>query len=403
MSHHFSGSGRRAASAVVLAAVLAFTGSGAPSITPSATEATAAVLATSRLTSRVNDSWLRNGETFWLSGTLSVSGASAGGRTIRIQQRTPGTRAWTTVGTTTTNRSGWFQLRMRPKAVRDFRALFAGTSTVGASSSPVRRVSFTPAPRTNAGRVESMGSHIGSPRTPLRRVTRVVSFRDFTKGRLVTVSNSRTRTWWVSGRILSIYKNRGGPQGSLGVPTQDARCGLVWGGCVQGFSKGVVYANARGDAAVSNLTGRRGEAIAAARSQVGYQIRYSGGPNRSKYNTWIGTTNPWCSFVISWAFAASGNRSLVPQSGSYGGYERGVRAMMPTGSKPRVGALAIVSYVDSRAPSHTQFVVDWSPTQIKVIHGNTGGNGLFGPGVRGVAEQWVPRSSRILYYGYPRY
>jgi len=92
----------------------------------------------------------------------------------------------------------------------------------------------------------------------------------------------------------------------------------------------------------------------------------------------------------------------VPQSTSWTAYRDAVRRRLPTGSTPRVGALAFVSYVASGEASHVMFVVQVDGSRIKVIHGNTGGAGTIPSGWRGVAEQWVAES-QVLYYAYPRY
>jgi hypothetical protein len=215
------------------------------------------------------------------------------------------------------------------------------------------------------------------------------------------------RTWWVHGGVLGEYRQRGGATGRLGAPVMDPLCGLVRGGCVQRFEGGVLYTNTDGDEALTGLTGVRGEAVAAARSQVGYAVRYDADNGarydwHSKYNVWARTNAPWCGLFQSWFFKASGHASLVPQSTSWTAYRDAVRRRLPTGSTPRVGALAFVSYVASGEASHVMFVVQVDGSRIKVIHGNTGGAGTIPSGWRGVAEQWVAES-QVLYYAYPRY
>jgi len=370
---------------------------------PAGAPALAAAVRTSAISGGASDRVLRKGETFWFTGRLTIGGSRAADRTVVLQQRVPGSSGWRTIRSTRTNRDGWFGFTLRPDAVRDYRARFAGTSTARSDQTGAHRVSFTATSRSLASRADQIGGRLGRATSGVRKVSANVSFRSYANGRLVSVAGRATRTWWVRGDILDTYLAQGGVGGRLGLPTQDARCGLAWGGCVQRFTKGVVYENSRGHTGVSRVGGLQGEVIAAARSQVGYSVRYSGGPNRSRFNTWMGNSNPWCSFLISWAFAGSGNRSLAPQSGRFGDFARAVRTTMPTGSKPRVGAIAVLSYLDSGAPSHAQYVVDWSSSsRIKVIHGNTGGFGTFPSGVRGVAEQWVG-TGRVLYYGYPRY
>jgi len=376
---------------------------------PSGAVATAVVaesLKPSRVTGRVTESWIRKGETFWFSGSLTVGGSPASGRSVKIHHRAPGSSRWSLLTTVTTNQDGWFQARVRPGAVREYRAYFPKTSTSSGSWTSPLKVAFTSRARSNASRADALGSRIGKATTALRSAGSGVYHRSFTKGMLVTVKGQTTRTWWVHGGILAAYKNRGGPGGSLGHPIQDARCGLVWGGCVQRFSKGVVYANAKGAKGVTTTTGRRGEVVAAARSQVGYRVKAQYGTSRylyySKYNAWNQSNTAWCGIFQSWAFAASGNGNLVPQSKTFGAYLDGVRRTLPRGSTPRVGALGFVSYVASGEPSHVMYIVGWNSTHVRVVHGNTTGLGALPAGTRGVLEQSIPRS-QILFYAYPRY
>jgi hypothetical protein len=354
----------------------------------------------------VSDDRPRKGETIWVSGRLVIGGSGASGRQVVVQARGRGTTTWSKIATLRTSSTGRYSLRLRPGLSREYRTIFRATDTVAGSRSVVRQAFLVRKARTNASRAEVMGSKIGTPQTRLRRVSSSVAYRSFSSGMLVTVSRTTTRTWWVQGGILQEYLRRGGPGGSLGVPRQDARCRLLWGGCVQRFSKGVVYVNSQGGRAVTSVKGRKGEVIAAARSQVGYTVRRQYDSSRyvyhSKFNDWKNSTSPWCGIFQSWAFAASGNGGLVPQSKYWVRYRDTVRRTLPLGSTPRVGALAFVSYVASGEPSHTMLVVDKRPGEIRVIHGNTTGAGTLPRGTRGVLEQWV-RESQVLYYAYPRY
>lgn len=364
--------------------------------------------APSALTAGVQERRLRKGETFWLFGRLTVRGSAAPGRTVVVQKKRMNESGWRTVGTDTTNRSGRYSVRIRAGAVYEYRALYRGSATTASSWTPRIGVSLTAADRTMTSRAQQMGKGIGEPTSRLRRVTSSVVSRSYEKGILVKVTRSgRARTWWVHGGILTRYRANGGAAGRLGAPVMDPLCGLTRGGCVQRFEGGVLYANADGARALTGLTGVRGEVVAAARSQVGYAVRHDphNGPRydwHSKYNVWAHTNAPWCGLFQSWFFKASGHASLVPQSTSWTAYRDAVRRRLPTGSTPRVGALAFVSYVASGEASHVMFVVQVDGSRIKVIHGNTGGAGTIPSGWRGVAEQWVAES-QVLYYAYPRY
>jgi hypothetical protein len=360
----------------------------------------------SSLSAFLTDDRPRLGETIWISGKLLIGGSGGADRKVVVQSRAPGNVGWNVVATVPTSISGRYSLRMRPTLSREYRVIFRQTPTVQGASSPIRTTALVRQTRTNQSRAEVLGSKLGQPTTGLRRATPTVTYRSFSNGMLVTVDRDSTRTWWVHTGILSEYKKRGGPGGSMGVPTEDARCGLVWEGCVQRFTGGVIYANGAGARGVTHVTKRRGEVIAAARSQVGYTVkrRTSGSLYEyySKFNAWKSSNSPWCGIFQSWSFAASGNHRLVPQSKQWIDFRDTVRRQLPTGGTPRVGALAFVSYLASGAPSHTMLVVDTRPGEIRVIHGNTTGLGALPAGTRGVLEQWV-RESQVLYYAYPRY
>lgn len=376
----------------------------APRVAPHV--ATAA--APSALTAGVHERRLRKGETFWMFGRLTVGGSPARGRAVVVQKKRMNESSWRTVGTDTTNRSGRYSVRIRAGAVYEYRALYRGSAGTRSSWTPRIGVGLTTADRTMTSRARQMGNGIGKPTSGLRQVTRSVVTRSYEKGILVKVTRSgRARTWWVHGGVLGEYRRHGGAAGRLGAPVADPLCGLVRGGCVQRFEGGVLYTNTDGDEALTGLTGVRGEVVAAARSQVGYTVRYDAGNGarydwHSKYNAWARTNAPWCGLFQSWFFKAAGHASLVPQSTSWTSYRDSVRRTLPTGSTPRVGALAFVSYVASGEASHVMFVVQVDGSRIKVIEGNTGGGGTLPSGVRGVVEHWVPES-QVLYYAYPRY
>lgn len=395
------GVGAEAASRVVSADAAAGTdGAAASSVVTAA--------ARSALTGGVRERRLRKGETFWMFGRLTVGGSPARGREVVVQKKRMNRSGWSTVGADTTNRSGRYSVRVRAGAVYEYRALYRGSATARSSWTPRIGVRITTADRSMTSRARQMGPAVGRPTSGLRQVTRSVVSRSYREGILVKVTRSgRVRTWWVHGGILGEYRERGGAAGRLGAPVMDPLCGLVRGGCVQRFEGGVLYTNTDGDEALTGLTGVLGEVVAAARSQVGYAVRYDADNGarydwHSKYNVWAGTNAPWCGLFQSWFFKASGHASLVPQSTTWTRYRDAVRRTRPTGSTPRVGALAFVSYVASGEASHVMYVVQVDGSRIKVIEGNTGGGGTLPSGVRGVVERWVPES-QVLYYAYPRY
>ncbi|MFJ3407423.1 hypothetical protein [Promicromonospora sp. NPDC090134] len=407
--------------ALAVALLVPTTGAAASAAGPGATAGTApreasgttagAVATAARpsaLTGAVTERRLRKGETFWMFGRLTVGGSPARGRAVVVQKKRMDESGWRTVGTDTTNRSGRYGVPVRAGAVYEYRAIYRGSASARSSWTGRIGVGFTTADRTMTSRERQMGAAIGRPTSGHRQVTRTVVSRSYQKGILVKVTRSgRDRTWWVHGGILGEYRHLGGAKGRMGAPVMDPLCDLVRGGCVQRFEGGVLYANSDGAAAATGLKGALGEVVAAARSQVGYRVRYDGDNGSrydwySKYNVWARTNAPWCGLFQSWIFKASGHAGLVPQSTTWGAYKDSVRRKLPTGSTPRVGALAFVSYIASGAASHTMFVVQVDGSRIKVIDGNTGGGGALPSGVRGVVEHWVPES-QVLYYAYPRY
>ncbi|MGP7959871.1 CHAP domain-containing protein [Sanguibacter sp. A247] len=353
------------------------------------------------------------GERLWVAGR--VRGASSG-RSVKVQVRAEGASRWTTVSRGKTRGNGKYTLNVRPTSSGKVRVVASGggTKSRASASRSIKRVSGS---RSLASRARQLDARLGRStgarhsltkaqrtRTKVKGV-RSVSYRKHSKGMLVEVrTSSARRTWVVSGTILKRYLADDGPKGRWGVPTTDARCGLAESGCVQSFSRGTLYA-ASGDrtASSSGARGRKGEVIAAARSQVGYADRYRGtGPHTTKYNRWISSSAAWCSIFLSWAGNASGNRAGIPIERNYSSFVRSVRATLPTGSTPRAGAIAFIS---TRPPhssaNHVALVtnVTRGGRTLNVIHGNYGPGG----GRRGVTEQKWPSSYRVLFYAYPRY
>lgn len=353
------------------------------------------------------------GERLWVTG--KVSGSSAG-RSVRLQSRPDGASGWTTVSRTSTRAGGRFTLSVRPSKGGRLRVVASATRSSASATSRTVTVVRETGSRTLTKRASTLAGRVGDAtsarrtltrsqrsRTGVKNVRKVVHQR-FEKGLLVEVTTSSSRrTWLVTGTILRRYLADGGPSGRWGVPTSDARCDLAERGCVQSFAKGTLYA-AQGDrrASSSAARGRRGEVFAVARSQVGYKDRYPGvGPHTTKYNAWVGSDNAWCSIFLSWSGAAAG-QAAIPVAKSYPSFVSKVRASMPTGSKPRPGALAFVS---TRPPhseaNHVMLVTSVSADGrwLNVIHGNYGPGGGF----RGVTEQKWSTANRVKFYGYPRY
>lgn len=419
MSTFHGRSGRRAAT---LALALALTGAlvpaqaaAGPAPTTSVAHAPlASALERARVTLAVSARGrFLAGERLWVAGR--VAGESSG-RTVRVQARTGPGDPWRTVSTGRTRAGGRYTVPVRADASGELRAVASRTSRSAQSISPVREVTKVTGQRSRVSRAKLLGSRLGkatsSPkrltraqaaRTKVKGVSKVVQQR-YSKGLLVEVTTSSSRrAWLVEGKILSTYLAAGGPTGRWGVPTNDARCGLARSGCVQSFSRGTLYsANGARGATTTTARGAKGEVFAAARSQVGYKVRYDGsGKHRSRYNTWVGSRAAWCSIYLSWSAAAVGS-DAIPREKNYRAFVAEVRDTMRTGSRPRSGAIAFVSTRPPHSePNHVLLVTSVSKDgrRLQVLHGNWTPRS----GYRGVLEQTWISSNRVLFYAYPRY
>jgi hypothetical protein len=394
--------------AAALAAVAGSPGPSGATTVPGAAARTA-------LSISVSQPSVRKGERVWIAGRANPA-ASVAGATVHVERRKIGTSAWKRYTSDRASSAGRYAVTVRPSGVYEYRARVVATSTSAAATSASRTVRFSTGNRTLAARAQSLGSKVGRPtgraksltRAQVRRADRTslrsVTSRPYARGLLVKVrTTSATRTWLVSGDIRRAYEAAGGPAGRYGVPLHDARCGLLEKGCVQRFSRGTLYESADGSRATgTTVTGRRGEVIAAARSQVGYRYRYSdSSAQRTKFNAWMGNRNAWCSFLQSWASAASGNGALIPKEPRFSSFVSTVRAQMPTGQRPKVGALVFFNtYAPAGRITHVGLVTKVGRGTITVIDGNTTGN--LPPSTRGVLEREWPQS-RALLYAYPEY
>lgn len=354
------------------------------------------------------------GERLWVAGR--VKGASSG-RSVRVEVRSGSSGRWATVSKGKTRAGGRYTLHIRPQSSGKVRVVASRSGGTKAGASASRSITRVTGSRSLASKAKQLGARVGKAtgsrnkltkaqrsRTKVKAV-RSVSYRTHAKGLIVEVrTSSARRAWVVSGTILKRYLADKGPKGRWGVPTSDARCGLAESGCVQSFSRGTLYA-ASGDrkASSSGAKGRKGEVIAVARSQVGYADRYRGtGPHTTKYNRWISSSAAWCSIFLSWTGEASGGSAGIPVERNYSSFVRAVRASLPTGKKPRAGAIAFISTrAPHSEPNHVALVTEVTRggRTLNIIHGNYGPGG----GKRGVTEQKWSSSHRVLFYAYPRY
>jgi len=359
------------------------------------------------LTSSVSDTRIVKGELVWLTGSVHTrSGRAVKGAKVRVERRTA-KGSWTKVTTVRTTANGTFSVRERPEKQYFYRVRVLATDSTKKVKGPQRRVRFAVEDRTLAERADQLGSRLGAPRgaaTTTRVGTARVTHRNFAKKLLVEVAKpSSVRTWFVHGAIREAYLDAGGPDGRLGVPLADPRCGLIEGGCVQRFSGGAVYDNrSTTRATVVHGTGRRTEVLATGLSQVGFAEKRN---NTSKYNAWTGTLGqPWCAAFQSWVAAASGNPGVVPKRARLHQLMTVLRRKHPErfGAKPKVGAL--VFFDNSRdgdpEPTHIGMVLEVRKSSIVTIEGNTS-NPATGTG-RGVYRK-VRTLTHPIYYWYPEY
>ena len=355
-----------------------------------------------RLALKVSDTSPRRGEALWFVGRLLRIDYPVTGAKIVIERRAAGSKTWKKVRTATTSKSGRFTVRERTTGSASYRARVKVSGVT--ITSATRTIKARASSRSMTSRVAALGSRLGTARSGAVKSNLkgygTVVHRSYTKGVLVrTGKGKKTRTWFVNGPIRDAYMSQGGPRGKLGVPLADARCGLVESGCVQRFSGGAVYDNKNTKPTTFLGKSKAVEVLAAAKSQAGYtQKRH----NRSKYNTWMGSSTAWCSFFQSWVFAASGHKGLVSQSPRFASFLSKTRSTLKTGSKPKVGALVFFDTIsDGRvAATHVGIVARVNARTITTYEGNT--SNPKNSSQRG-AYLKTRSLGQPLYYAYPEY
>lgn len=361
-----------------------------------------------KVTFKASHTMIAKGEMVWLKGKVrTTSGKAVKGVKVRLEQRTTNGK-WRKVANVKTKANGKFVLRQRPAKRYFYRARVLASSAAKKATGPERKIRFTATPRTLAERADALGGRLGKPRgsigtTKVNKKT-TATYRDYRKMMLVEVAKpAKVRTWLVTGDIRKAYRKAGGPEGKLGVPLADPKCGLLQKGCVQRFKGGAIYDNKNTKrAAVVYGKGRRMEVLAAAKSQVGYAEKRN---NTSPYNKWTKTLGqPWCSAFQSWAAAASGNRKAIPKHARLHQLMKDLRKNAPErfGSKPKVGALVFFDNKNDgiTEPTHIGIVLKVNRSSITTLEGNTT-NPATGSG-RGVYQK-TRTLSHPIYYWYPEY
>ena len=337
-----------------------------------------------------------SGELSWIKGTAYKGGSTYKGATISIERAAVGSSTWKAIGSAKASTStGNYLYRVAPSSSYLYRAVIKGTY---ARSAPIA-IASTTSDRTLESRAASVASAIGSATgsphsissSDLPSGVNSARYQTFSSGTLIEVSrDSGVRTWVVYSKIGKSYTSQSRWAGKLGLPTRDAKCGLLEGGCVQRFTGGSVYQNDNKSSAYTAYGSVvETEIIAAAKSQVGYieQVKH-----RSKYNTWVGSNYAWCSVFMGWAAAASGNSTMVPKRDTYAQFISTLKSsgVLHYSGTPPVGAIALFDW-GSGTPSHSAIVRGHSGSYLYTVEGNTS-NGKGGS-ARGVYE----RSRHISY------
>ena len=260
--------------------------------------------------------------------------------------------------------------------------------------------------KASAGPARLSGSDLSGLKKP---AISSVRYESYAKGMLVEVTkNGNTRTWLVRGKILKKYKKAGGPEGKYGVPTGDAKCGLMEKGCLQRFTGGALYEKK----SLKRAYGQKGrtkatELLAVARSQLSYRS----GRLYSKYNKWTKSGGqPWCAAFQSWVAAASGNRKAIPKFARLYQLAPYARKNMMTFTnsskkhKPKLGTLVFFDFRNGGRgpePSHVGMVIKAKKNTVVTIEGNASRSASFNPS-RGIFIHERPRS-RVVFYAYPNW
>ncbi|GAA2239725.1 hypothetical protein GCM10010401_10300 [Rarobacter faecitabidus] len=385
-------------------------------------------------TLRVSSREAQVGERIWLAVTGLPKSATISVQQREIKKITPNQTAepggvvgpayspsgsWQKVGDSHKTTGGKAHLHVRVTGPAQYRIVVKGASpsvrTSAAASVPTFGVTKSLVVRRDESSAK-LGHAITKVRTMSKAKTRKISgagkkvtavrWQVFDEGVVVEVrKGKKVRTWLALGAIGESYRKSGGPAGSWGVPSGDAKCGLLQSGCVQTFSARTAYSSTRTKKAVTTTAkGRFGEVDAALRSWLGFKVTYAKNKN-TPIQKWMGSSAAWCGYFQTWGFHASGNADLLPPKKKlipFPNMRETVKRTMKTSKKPKVGALAFVRTERGRDAGHVGLVTAISKTHIRLLHGNTGGGGTVTRGYRGVVETWLPRST-AAFYAYPQY
>jgi hypothetical protein len=320
------------------------------------------------------------GERVRISGQAMEGSQALGGAHIAIQRRTAD--GWTTIGGTEAGESGAYATFVWVSAASTLRPVIRDGDRVLVGAQVTIKVGS--ARRTLALRTEELQDvygkagtiHTLSPRQRAKaglKAGTTVRHRTLGRGALLVeiATPSHAKTWVVKGAIKEFYTRRGGLTGSIGAPTQDPRCGLPSGGCLQTFTHATVYSR-HGEAVLSPLRGTRGDIAAVLHSQVGFKQQGSRHGYRvpTPYQKWAGSESAWCSIFLAWGASNAGHDEVIPVHRHFREYVAWLRQDLPRLKTPKPGALVIMN--GSEVLGHAAFVasVNTSRRTIRIIDGN---------------------------------
>lgn len=403
---------RGRALAIALVLVLGGTVAEAVAAGPAAAAAPPRVLTTAAAPSSV----LR-GEQVIFRGAVTAGGKAVVGTTVQLVRRVSATSR-EVLGYAVTSASGGYSIVGRPAVSGDYYVRVLATSTAAGAHGPVLPVRLVGGNRTLEQRAQLLASRLGAASGAVATlsakaraqlgdsaITRVRT-RTYAKGILVEVTRSgAVRTWFVGSKIRSRLVAKGGVAGVFGVPTEDARCGLLESGCIQQFSKVAVYQSATvASAHYQRGRGPAAQYLATARAQLGYR---EPAWRKSKYNAWVGGHLAWCSVFQSWVAEASGQSGAVPKRATFPSFVKAVRADLRTysrgSSKPHAGTLAVYDLATAGRgdPTHVGVVLSLTKTTVTTLEGNSSvGSGFTDK--RGVYIHTRKRSS-VVFFAEPRW
>jgi hypothetical protein len=336
------------------------------------------------------------GESVYVFATVrNTAGRPAEGVRVALQRKLSG-GTWSTFSYRTTNSAGKAWYPSRPGVKTAYRAVVTKTSKLAQVYSSGTWVTVLHSgSRTLTYRANQLRPLLGAG---LDRVqtSGATAWREYKHGMLVRRGETTQRTWFVTGKFYTAYRDAGGVTGRLGRPVQDMRCSLLDNGCIQRFKGGTMYYSTyKPTVTIQYGSGKWTEAGAVARSQVGY-IEPSWRHN--KYNTWIGANNAWCGIFQSWVSAASGNSHAVPWAKTFPGLLSAVKSRGLRTSRPAPGRIAFFDW-GTGTVYHSGLIVAVDGSKLTTIEGNSTYNNDF-EGRRQVVLR-TRSTSQVAYYANP--